>query len=1064
MKGIRSYTLNDKARALLQAAEAIAQEWKSPLADTDHLVAALFRQKDTPFARWLRNRGIPIEAVEGEVSKALNQFRDQIERAKQAYQDALNQVGTQLAQGFTTRLAEKAVIALLRHLDDALAQHLEGRRPTDFVQVRVRRWVPTISRPGGLIESLFPEFRSFFEVFERETREWTFREDVVEVPRSFVQRLREMAAQEGLSSEETDQLIYQMADVEEKFREAFIQIADNGVDPRRVIRALGAHFDPSWKGEPEASHFVKETLRRAQRQAKEPIGVSQIVEGLLALPHTVGGQILSQILQAMDRGRGETMNNKRLSEELQEEEKSALERFTVDLTQSARERKLDPVIGRDREIAQVIEVLSRRQKNNPVLVGDAGVGKTAIVEGLAQRIAAGDVPDHLRNKRILQLDMGGLLAGTKYRGEFEERLKSILEEVKKAGDVILFIDEIHTVVGAGKAEGAVDAANMLKPALARGEFQVIGATTPDEYRKYIEKDPALERRFQPVWVDEPTPEVTLDILRGLRPKIEKHHNVKISDEALEAAVRLTHRYIQNRKLPDKAIDILDQTAARKRIQSQYSDELFKLRENLRRLEDELERAERLKDREMQKKLEEEKAALERKISELTAESEDAGLAALRQRVEMLERQVKEAEEEGDISRWEKLSDQLKSAKKEYLEKKKALEGDSVVAEVTEEDIAQVVSHLTGIPVARMLQEEKDRLLAMEEHLHRRVIGQDQAIRAVAEAIRRARAGVSDPRRPLGSFLFLGPTGVGKTELAKTLAEFLFGDEDALIRLDMSEFKEEHSVAKLIGAPPGYVGYEEGGKLTEAVRRKPYSVILLDEIEKAHPRVFDLFLQVLDDGRLTDSQGRTVSFRNTVIIMTSNLGSEYLVRLMEQFNPRFEAIHRRFVELEQKHRRGEISQETYRKDRDDLDLEYQRINREFEEAFAEAKEKVLERVHTYFRPEFLNRIDEVVVFHPLSFEHVLQIVDILIQRINERLQDQGIVLELSQAAKEWLARKGFDPMMGARPLKRVIQKELENRLSEAILRGEIEKGTVEVDVGEEGLVLHQRGSNDRPTKG
>ncbi len=1054
MKGISGIPLSEAARKVLARAENVAGEVQSPIVDTDHLLAALFREKENnPFIRWLRNKGVAPEAVEGEVNKALAHFQEQLDRAELSYRDALNRVATQLARAYSTRLAEKAVVALLEHLDEALAQHLSGQRPTDFERIRVRRWVPTPSRPRSLIESLFPEFGALFEEFERTTREWTYREDVVEVPRAFVTRIRDLAVKEGLSGEETDQLLYEMADVEEKFREAFIQLADNGVDPRRLIRKLARHYAPSLYPDREASHFVVEVLKRARSKGGEPIGVSHMVDALLALPRTVGGQMLAQVIQAMDRARGETMDNKRVSQELQEEEKSALERFTVDLTKLAREGKLDPVIGRDREIAQVIEVLSRRQKNNPVLVGDAGVGKTAIVEGLAQRIAAGDVPDHLKEKRILQLEMGGLLAGTKYRGEFEERLKSILEEVKQAGDVILFIDEIHTVVGAGKAEGtAVDAANMLKPALARGEFQVIGATTPDEYRKYIEKDPALERRFQPVWVEEPSPEDTLEILRGLRPKIEKHHRVKITDDALDAAVKLTHRYIQNRKLPDKAIDVLDQAAARKRIKTQQSDELFKLRERLRRVEDELERAEWVKDEEARKRFEKEKTELERKISELTARSEDAGLAALRQRVEMLEKQVREAEEEGDISRWEKLSDQLKAAKKEYLEKKKAVEGEETLVDVTAEDVAQVVSELTGIPVSRMLQEERERLLAMEEHLHRRVIGQDHAIRAVSEAIRRARAGVSDPRRPLGSFLFLGPTGVGKTELAKTLAEFLFGDEDALIRLDMSEFKEEHSVAKLIGAPPGYVGYEEGGKLTEAVRRKPYSVILLDEIEKAHPRVFDLFLQVLDDGRLTDSQGRTVSFRNTVIIMTSNLGSEYLVQLMEQFNPRFEAIHRRYMELEQKFRKGELDEEAYRKEREELDLEYERLNREFEEAFEKAKERVLERVHSYFRPEFLNRIDEMVVFHPLRFDHILAIVDILIRRVNERLKDRGLELELTQAAREWLARKGFDPMMGARPLRRVIQRELENRLSEAILKGEISEGKVVVDVGPDGLVL------------
>ncbi len=686
--------------------------------------------------------------------------------------------------------------------------------------------------------------------------------------------------------------------------------------------------------------------------------------------------------------------------ELQEEEKSPLEKFTIDLTKLAKEVKLDPVIGREKEIEQTIEVLSRRQKNNPVLVGKAGVGKTAIVEGLAQKIVKGEVPDKLKGKRILQLDMGALLAGTRYRGDFEERLKGILDGVKEAKDVILFIDELHNVVGAGRAEGAMDAANMIKPALARGDFQVIGATTEDQYRKYIEKDSALERRFQPIWVDEPSPESTIEILKGLRPKYEEHHGVKISDEAINSAVKLSHRYIQGRYLPDKAIDVLDQACARKAMRS---------------------------------------------ITPLS-ENEEERIKELEAKVKTLEEEIKRLEEEGKVEDWEKKEEELKKVKKELLQLKNRKKEPGEVPVVTEEDIAEVISRMTGIPVSKMLEEEKERLLKMEDHLHERVVGQDEAIRAVSEAIRRARAGVTDPRRPLGTFLFLGPTGVGKTELAKTLAKFLFGDEDALIRLDMSEFKEEHSIAKLIGAPPGYVGYEEGGKLTEAVRRRPYSVILLDEVEKAHPRVFDLFLQVFDDGRLTDSQGRTVSFRNTVIIMTSNLGSEYLRDLMERFNPRYEALNRRFRELDERKKKGEIDENVYQAEKKLLEIERENLEKEFDQEFDKAKERVLEVVKHSFRPEFINRIDEMVVFHPLRWEHILKIVDILIDNLRLRLEDNKLNIRLTDETRDLLAREGFDPTMGARPLKRLLQRAIENELSNLILRGELKEGdTVVVDV-------------------
>ncbi|MEO0158106.1 MAG: ATP-dependent Clp protease ATP-binding subunit, partial [candidate division WOR-3 bacterium] len=626
---------------------------------------------------------------------------------------------------------------------------------------------------------------------------------------------------------------------------------------------------------------------------------------------------LKQIVEAV----GETKSPEKAKAEMAEEERSNLERFTRDLTQMAREGRLDPVIGRESEITQLMEVLTRRQKNNPVLVGEAGVGKTAIAEGLAQRIAEGKVPKSLLGKRVLSLDMGALVAGTRYRGDFEERIKGVLDEVKSAGDVILFIDEIHNLVGAGRAEGSMDAANLLKPALARGDFQVIGATTPDEYRQYIEKDSALERRFQMIWVSEPGPETTLEILKGLKPKYEAHHSLKITDEALEAAVKLTERYVQARHQPDKAIDALDQAAARVRIR--------------------------------------------------------AG-------------EVPVADDEEEVSPG---AEELR---------------------VTAEDVAEVVSRWTGIPVSKLVAEEKKRLLEIEELLHKRVIAQDEAVRKVAEAIRRSRAGVSDPRRPMGSFLFLGPTGVGKTELARALAEFLFGDEDAMLRLDMSEFKEEHSVAKLIGSPPGYVGYEEGGKLTEAVRRRPYTVLLLDEVEKAHPRVFDLFLQVLDDGRLTDSHGRTVSFRNAVIVMTSNIGSFYL---------------------------------------------QEALKRGSEEAFREAEARVMEEVRHSFRPEFLNRIDEIVVFRPLTKDQIKSIVDLMIGRLNERLKEQGLSVELSEEARVWLAERGYEPAQGARPLRRLIQREIENRLSEMILRDELREGeSVLVRANDAGLIMEKRSTS------
>jgi len=695
----------------------------------------------------------------------------------------------------------------------------------------------------------------------------------------------------------------------------------------------------------------------------------------------------------------------------------ALERYGRDLTQLASEGKLDPVIGRDEEIRRVIQVLSRRTKNNPVLIGEPGVGKTAIVEGLALRIHAGDVPESLKGKRLIVLDMGALIAGAKYRGEFEERLKAVLKEVQEAqGQIILFIDELHTIVGAGKAEGAMDAGNLLKPMLARGELHCIGATTLDEYRKHIEKDAALERRFQPVFVDQPSVEDTISILRGLKDRYQEHHKgVTIKDSALVAAAVLSNRYITDRFLPDKAIDLMDEAAARRRTEIESKPEaLDKADREIMTLE--IERASLQKERdpasrERLAKLDQELAALKMKQGELQARwEEEKGaterLANLRQAIEKTRFELAEAKRRSDWNRAGELEHgQLRALEAKLHEEETRLaqrdgQNQLVKKDVDEEDIAAVVSRWTGIPVSKLLSGEIQKLLHLGEELHRRVIGQDEAVNAVAEAVIRARSGLKDPNRPIGSFIFLGPTGVGKTELARALAEFLFDDERAMIRIDMSEYQEKHNVARLIGAPPGYIGFEEGGQLSEAVRRRPYCVVLFDEIEKAHHDVFNVLLQILDDGRLTDGQGRTVDFKNTIVIMTSNLGSHRILNYRGAFDG---------------------------------------------EGYERMKEAVLEELRNHFRPEFLNRVDEVIVFHALSEEHLKAIVLIQLRRLQERLADRHILLELTDAARTHLVRVGHDPAYGARPLKRAIQRELENPLGRLILEGKIKDGqTVVVD--------------------
>jgi len=758
-------------------------------------------------------------------------------------------------------------------------------------------------------------------------------------------------------------------------------LAELGIDVEAMRRQVEAALEKSPKvayeaGQIYATPRVAQLLSKAGEEAKrlkdEFIGVEHLLVamvgeergGAAAILHRMGVD-QEKVYRALRKLRG----GHRVTDARAESKYRSLEKYGRDLTELAREGRLDPVIGRDEEIKRIMQVLTRRTKNNPVLVGDAGVGKTALAEGLAQKIAAEDVPDSLKGRRVVALDMGSLVAGSKFRGEFEERLKAVMDEVRQSqGEVILFIDEIHTVVGAGAAEGAIDASNMLKPALAHGELQCIGATTLDEYRKFIEKDKALERRLQPVFVGEPSVEATVEMLKGLRPRYEAHHKIKISDEALEAAARLSKRYISDRFLPDKAIDLIDEAASKLRIDTESAPpEVKSLEQRIGRLSNE------------------EEAASQRQEYEQAAQ-----LKAERLRLE----------------------DEYSQAKESWLKQEKI---DEVV---TEEDIARLISNWTGIPVSQMLEGEAEKLLHMEERLHERVVNQEAAVVAISEAIRRSRAGLKDPRRPIGSFMFLGPTGVGKTELAKTLAWFMFDDENAMVRLDMSEYQEKHTVSRLIGAPPGYVGYEEGGQLTEAVRRRPYRVILLDEIEKAHPEVFNTLLQILDDGRLTDGHGRTVDFRNSVIIMTSNTGVE-LIRSESGI--------------------GFGTKKDEAKSR--------------EQSYEAMKEKVMGAVKKTFRPEFINRIDEIIVFHELTEEQLRSIVDLMVGDLKRRLGERKLGIELTEGAKSWLAKEGYDPIYGARPLRRVIERYVENPLSSKLLRGEFGEGdTVTVGLGAKGLAF------------
>jgi len=861
-------------------------------------------------------------------------------------------------------------------------------------------------------------------------------EKLTERARGFLQAAQTIAVREHHQRIAPAHLLKALLDDEQGMAAGLIDAAggDAGAARREADALVAKIPSVTGSGATSAPGLDGDTMRildQAEQVAKKAGDQYVTVERMLlamALAKTsdVGGALsrAGVTAQALNAAIEKLRGGRTADTQSAEDRYDALKRYARDLTQAARDGKLDPVIGRDEEIRRTVQVLARRTKNNPVLIGEPGVGKTAIAEGLALRIANGDVPDGIKDRRLLSLDMGALIAGAKYRGEFEERLKGVLDEVKQAsGEIILFIDEMHTLVGAGKSEGAMDASNLLKPALARGELHCIGATTLDEYRKHVEKDAALERRFQPVVIGEPSVPDTISILRGLKEKYELHHGVRITDGAIVAAATLSNRYISDRFLPDKAIDLMDEAASRIRMEVESKpEEIENLDRRIIQLKIEREALKKENDaasRDRLGKLEEELANLEQQSSELTQRWQDekekiAAEARLKEQIDAARLELEQAQRSGDLSRAGELQyGRIPELENQLSEAQAAVKGAMLREEVTSEDIASVVSRWTGIPVERMMEGEREKLLQMEAAIGRRVIGQDEAVKAVSAAVRRARAGLQDPNRPLGSFLFLGPTGVGKTELTKALAEFLFDDAHAMVRIDMSEFMEKHSVARLIGAPPGYVGYEEGGVLTEAVRRRPYQVVLFDEVEKAHGDVFNVLLQVLDDGRLTDGQGRTVDFTNTIIILTSNLGSQYLAALS-----------------------------------DDEDV-------------AKVEPQVMEVVRGHFRPEFLNRLDEIILFHRLSQVNMGPIVDIQVARLQKLLEDRKIRIELTDGARAWLGRVGYDPVYGARPLKRAVQKHLQDPLADAILRGEIADGaTLRVDEGDGALVLTPAGEEAR----